>query len=87
MLHQRTIEILLLFFLLTSGPVFAQTGEEYSGIYPHLAFFNDEQECGTGVVVPWADRLWSVTYAPHAPNGSTDKLLRNNPRSKTDHPS
>ncbi|MEN8785865.1 MAG: sulfatase-like hydrolase/transferase [Akkermansiaceae bacterium] len=46
----------------------------FSGIYPHLSFFNDENECGTGAVVPFADRLWAVTYAPHAPTGSTDKL-------------
>ena len=45
-----------------------------SGIYPHLSFFNDENECGTGAVVPFADRLWAVTYAPHAPTGSSDKL-------------
>ncbi len=45
-----------------------------SGIYPHLAMFNDEDECGVGAVVPWADRLWAVTYAPHKPEGSTDKL-------------
>ncbi len=50
-----------------------------SGIYPHLAFFNDERECGTGAVVPWADRLWVVTYAPHAPKGSTDKLYEITP--------
>jgi len=45
-----------------------------SGIYPHLAMFNQEGECGTGAVVPWADRLWVITYAPHKPLGSTDKL-------------
>jgi len=45
-----------------------------SGIYPHLAMYNREGECGTGAVVPWADRLWVVTYAPHAPTGSTDRL-------------
>ncbi len=47
---------------------------EFSGIYPHLAMFNNENECGTGAVVPWADRLWVVTYAPHKPKGSSDKL-------------
>lgn len=47
---------------------------EVSGIYPHLAHFNGENECGTGAVVPWADRLWVITYAPHKPKGSTDKL-------------
>jgi hypothetical protein len=47
---------------------------EFSGIYPHLAFFNDERECGTGAVVPWAGRLWAITYGPHLPRGSSDKL-------------
>ena len=47
---------------------------QVSGISPHLAMFNDEGECGTGAVVPWADRLWAVTYAPHKPTGSSDKL-------------
>lgn len=46
----------------------------FSGIYPHLAYYNDEAECGTGAVVPWADRLWVVTYGPHLPYGSSDKL-------------
>jgi hypothetical protein len=52
---------------------------ELSGIYPHLAFFNDEGECGTGAVVPWAERLWVVTYAPHSPKGSSDKLYEITP--------
>lgn len=47
---------------------------QFSGIYPHLAFYNNENECGTGAVVPWADRLWVVTYGPHFPRGSSDKL-------------
>ena len=50
-----------------------------SGIYPHLAMFNNEGECGTGAVVPWADRLWVITYAPHKPLGSTDKLYEITP--------
>jgi hypothetical protein len=45
-----------------------------SGIYPHLAYYNEEGECGTGAVVPWADRLWVITYGPHLPFGSSDKL-------------
>jgi hypothetical protein len=52
---------------------------QLSGIYPDLAFFNDEGECGTGAVVPWADRLWVVTYAPHWPKGSSDKLYEITP--------
>ncbi|MFT7036423.1 MAG: hypothetical protein ACJA2S_004952 [Cyclobacteriaceae bacterium] len=47
---------------------------QISGIYPHLAYYNEEAECGTGAVVPWADRLWVITYAPHLPHGSSDKL-------------
>ncbi len=47
---------------------------QISGIYPHLAYYNNEGECGTGAVVPWADRLWVVTYGPHFPMGSSDKL-------------
>jgi hypothetical protein len=52
---------------------------QISGIYPHLAVFNQEHECGTGAVVPWADRLWVITYAPHKPRGSSDKLYEITP--------
>ncbi len=52
---------------------------EWSGIYPTLAYFNQEGECGTGAVVPWADRLWVITYGPHLPYGSTDKLYEVTP--------
>ena len=52
---------------------------ERSGIYPELAYFNNEGECGTGAVVPWADRLWVITYGPHLPYGSSDKLYEVTP--------
>jgi len=52
---------------------------QVSGIYPHLATFNNENECGTGAVVPWADRLWIISYAPHMPKGSSDKLYEITP--------
>ena len=45
-----------------------------SGVYPHLAMFNSQGECGTGGVVPWAGQLWVITYSPHQPGGSDDKL-------------
>jgi hypothetical protein len=51
---------------------------QYSGVYPHLAFFGNDGECGTGAVVPWAGRLWAVTYAPHKPKGSAEKLYEIN---------
>jgi hypothetical protein len=47
---------------------------EISGRYSDLAMMNHQGECGTGAVVPWADRLWVITYAPHKPGGSDDKL-------------
>ena len=49
------------------------------GVYPSLAYFNDEGECGTGAVVPWAGSLWVVTYGPHCPVGSSDKLYQITP--------
>ncbi|MDH3583681.1 MAG: sulfatase, partial [Phycisphaerae bacterium] len=56
-----------------------------SGIYPHLTTYGvysqrgahrkrGHEECGIGAVVPWADRLWMVNYAPHMPSGSEHKL-------------
>lgn len=50
-----------------------------SGIFPSLAYFNDEGECGTGAVVPWADCLWVITYGPHKAFGSSDKLYEITP--------
>lgn len=50
-----------------------------SGIYPHLAFYNQGRECGVGAVVFWADRMWVITYAPHFPFGSDDKLYEIKP--------
>lgn len=44
------------------------------GTYPHLAVFSSEGECGIGAVVPWAGKLWFITYPPHQPEGSADKL-------------
>jgi len=59
----------------------------FSGIYPHLANFNREGECGTGAVVPWAGKLWFVTYGPHAPFGSSDRLYELDENlNKTDRP-
>ena len=65
--------------LLSAAPAPDSRPFEISGIYPHLATFNHERECGTGAVVPWADRLWVVTYAPHSPKGSSDKLYEITP--------
>ena len=34
---------------------------------------------GTGAVVPWQGDLWAVTYSPHEPFGSDDKLYQITP--------
>lgn len=72
-----------LFITIATSCVLAQAASDQprqvSGIYPSLAMFNKEGECGTGAVVPWADRLWAITYAPHRPYGSSDKLYEITP--------
>ncbi|MFM7749883.1 MAG: hypothetical protein ACKPB0_05650 [Opitutaceae bacterium] len=67
------------FMLLAVVSRAAENPVSFGGIHPHLAMFNDESECGTGAVVPWAGRLWVITYAPHKPQGSTDKLYEITP--------
>ncbi len=70
-------KVILLAFILNS----CQEPQYFtiSGIYPHLSYYNNEGECGTGAVVPWAGKLWVVTYGPHFPNGSSDKLYEITP--------
>jgi hypothetical protein len=74
----RPVACILAFVVLAAThPIGSAAGDdrrEFSGIYPHLAFFNDDRECGTGAVVPWAGRLWAITYSPHQPRASSDKL-------------
>jgi hypothetical protein len=60
-------------------PAYKISPQSFSGIYPHLAYYNSEGECGTGAVVPWAGRLWVITYGPHLPFGSSDKLYQISP--------
>ena len=74
----RLFPVLCLLLAGTLTPV-AAAPQEWSGIYPELAYFNNEGECGTGAVVPWADRLWVITYGPHLPYGSSDKLYEITP--------
>ncbi len=64
-----------------------------SGVYPHLTTYAqsrvdglfsraDSSECGIGAIVPWAGKLWMVTYAPHKPLGSDHKLYSIHPDTK-----
>jgi hypothetical protein len=57
----------------------APAPQEISGVYPSLAMFNDERECGTGAVVVWAGRLWAITYGPHLVQESSDRLYEITP--------
>ena len=57
-----------------------------SGIRPHLTVYNRPEtlgdtryekgggEVGIGAVVPWAGKLWMVTYPQHDVSGGSDKL-------------
>lgn len=74
--------LLSVYFVCSVVHSLAQEPRSISGIYPSLAMFNNEGECGTGAVVPWADRLWVITYGPHLPFGSSDKLYEITPELK-----
>ncbi len=79
---KRFFHYILLSFLVLSCTKPEDKSENYSGIYPVLAYYNNEGECGTGAVVPWAGRLWVITYGPHLPFGSSDKLYEITPDMK-----
>nr|WP_236252896.1 hypothetical protein [Echinicola sp. 20G] len=75
---------IIVLIVLSFGCNPANTGQreefrQISGVYPHLAYYNEEGECGTGAVVPWAGGLWVITYGPHMPYGSSDKLYEVTP--------
>ena len=76
---KNSLAILLLVGLTTCNMPPQKQQDSISGIYPKLAYYNREGECGTGAVVPWADRLWVITYGPHLPQGSSDKLYEITP--------
>ena len=61
----------------------AEEPMEVSGIYPHLASFNNNGECGIGAVAPWAGKLWWITYPPHITHGSKDQLYSIAPDMRT----
>ena len=79
---KNSVFVFIALLLLLSCTSEKETSEEpvqVSGIYPHLAFYNSQGECGTGAVVPWGGRLWAITYSPHFPQGSDDKLYEITP--------
>lgn len=46
-----------------------------AGVYPHLAVTSSHLEIGFGAIVPWANKLWAITYGPHIANGDTTNKL------------
>jgi hypothetical protein len=81
-MKSRIFSLMAVIFLLScasSQKEKQQQPRQVSGVYPHLAYYNNEGECGTGAVVPWGDRLWVITYGPHLPHGSSDKLYEITP--------
>jgi hypothetical protein len=70
---------LCLFLIALNGQAQQAGSFSVSGIYPTLAYYNNEGECGTGAVVPWAGKLWAISYGPHLPFGSSDKLYAFSP--------
>ena len=71
MLQMLTRLLFTAAFLLGTYPANAQS---FSGVRPELAHTNMEAEVGIGAVAPWAGSLWTNTYGPHLPHGSSDKL-------------
>lgn len=42
--------------------------DNVSGVYPHLTMTANHMprtEAGIGALMPWADRLWAITYVAH----------------------
>ncbi|MGK7397297.1 MAG: hypothetical protein ACNS62_22160 [Candidatus Cyclobacteriaceae bacterium M3_2C_046] len=69
---ERIIILLVVYFLVI--PVYPQTDHKteekinISGVFPSTAMVADHfprSEAGTGALMPWANRLWIVTYVAH----------------------
>lgn len=77
---KRAYFVAIIFLLGCKGSPPAEAPIEISGIYPHLAMYNERPrdagvgETGVGAVVPWSGRLWVMTYAASHPYGGADKL-------------
>ncbi len=71
---KSVLELFILSIVFSSALFSGEKYRQISGIYPHLVFSNSGGECGTGAVVPFAGKLWAITYPPHAYFESDDKL-------------
>ncbi len=85
-LSNRSFVCIIAALLTIAAQSYGQKHLKISGVYPHLTAFNEGDgipcdgrvgngiEIGIGAVVPWAGKLWMITYSPHCPQGSSDKL-------------
>jgi len=69
-----TIFIFLLYSPTLFGQVTTKNPLQVSGVFPSLSMTADHYprtEAGTGALMPWANRLWVITYVAHlSPTGS-----------------
>ena len=73
--------IALLLLNLANTAFSQQKPFEISGVYPAFAAFNSsanspkpQAECGIGALVPWAGKLWYLSYTSHDLFEGKDKL-------------
>lgn len=75
---KKTIPALVALLPLLAGVLHAEP-LSVSGVYPSLTHYNSDNECGPGALVPWAGKLWLVTYPGHKEGLSDDKLYSIDP--------
>jgi hypothetical protein len=78
------IRLSILFLIVSSlvFQVYGQSTPSVSGIFPNLAMVANHSprtEAGAGGLMPWANRLWVITYVAHmSPSGSGTGLYEIN---------
>ncbi len=77
-----SLSVLLLFVSSLVFQLHGQSTPSVSGIFPNLAMVANHSprtEAGTGGLMPWANRLWVITYVAHmSPSGSGTGLYEIN---------
>ena len=69
-IHSLPLALMVLIMTMPQANSAEPTGPgiEVSGVFPGLAMVADHSprtEAGTGAMMPWADRLWVITYVAH----------------------
>ncbi len=66
----KNITVLLWVCLCTSELLFGQTYPNIQGVFPHMTVKSrnldaSRSETGIGALLPWADKLWVISYVAH----------------------